>query len=134
MKAYRSTTPFVGRQNGSLAIDLLVAMVLLLVAVVPFGLGYLNSEKQMRQAYFRAVALELVDGEAEVLAAGLLHQFPEGLHDYSIQFGAVTNLPPGRFRLQRTGDNGVLEWLPLAPMPGGRVHRSFQAMKGVALP
>ena len=66
----------------------------------------------MRAHYHRAVALELVDGEMEVLAAGEGERYPDGIHDYRVNADSVTNLPPGRFQLTRAGRHLRLEWIP----------------------
>lgn len=121
-------------QAGSFVIDATVAMTLLVLVVIPFALGYINSEKQMRQAYHRAVALEVVDAEAEILAAGLLRQFPEGESNYPVQRGAAMHLPPGSFRLERTGTRGTLEWRAQKSMPGGSVRKTFRIIQGDTKP
>lgn len=130
MKLRRSCIDCNRRKAGSFVIDVTVAMTLLVLVAIPFALGYINSEKQMRQAYYRAVALEVVDAEAEILAAGLLRQYPEGESNYPVLRGAATHLPPGTFRLGRTGNTGTLEWRSQKPMPGGTVRRSFRMTHG----
>ena len=58
------------------------------------------SERRLARAYYqRAVAMEIVDGEMEVLLAGEWRDFPPGTQDYRVHCGAATNLPPGRFIL-----------------------------------
>lgn len=106
--------------------ELVVATSVLTLAVIPFGFSFLSEQRLMRHAHHRAVALELVDGEAEILAAGALVQFPEGESNYPLTVGAATNLPPGSIVLRRRGSSGELEWRTEKPLPGGKVHRAFR--------
>src|SRR5512142_428082 len=105
-------TPGAARERGWLMIELLVAITLLLVAVLPLAYSFGSEKRFVRSAYQRAIAMELVDGEAEVLAAGTWRDFPPGKHPYEIRAAAVTNLPPGRFLLDVEAGRFRLEWQP----------------------
>jgi len=74
-------------------------------------------------AMARAVAMEIVDGEMEVLAAGEWRAYPAGSHDYQVRAGALTNLPPGRFLLTIQPPKVRLEWRPQAKDNGGAIMR-----------
>jgi hypothetical protein len=113
------------RRAGSLSMELVVAIGVLSVAVIPFGYSFVHEQRLIRHAYHRAAALERVDGEAEILAAGAIRQFPEGESVYPV---AATNLPPGRFLLRRNGMHGSLEWQPEKVVHGGPVRREFHLL------
>lgn len=115
-----SSTP---RSRGSIMVELLAAMTLLAAALIPVAYS-IGSEKRLAHSlYQRAVAMEIVDGEIEALAAGEWRAFPPGTHDYSVQAGAATNLPPGRFTLTIQTNLLRLEWRPAARHHGGLVAR-----------
>ena len=116
------------KQRGSVIAELVVAISLLTVTVIPFAYSFLNSERLMRQAQYRAVAMEVVDGEVEVLALGGLSRKPEGESLMVFHRGAATSLPKGQFVLVRRGNQGALEWKPERPLLGGAVRREFQLL------
>jgi len=111
------------RQLGFLTTELLVAMALLVSALLPVAYS-IASERRLARAYYqRAVAMEIVDGEIEVLAAGEWRAFTPGTHEYHVQAGSMTNLPPGHFLLTVQNDKVRLEWQPAVKMHGGAVVR-----------
>ena len=116
------------RRSGFLTVELVVAITILPLAILPLAFSFVNQQRALRHAYHRAAALELVDGEAEVLAMGALTKFADGERDYPMPLGAVTNLPPGRFVLRKSGANGSLEWKPAKALIGGGVRRDFRTI------
>ena len=98
--------------RGMLTAELIVAMAILVIAVLPIGFSLIADARVLRTNYQHAVAMEIVDGEMEILATGEWRSFPEGRHPYPIHAGAATNLPPGQFQLTRTGNKLRLEWTP----------------------
>jgi hypothetical protein len=109
------------RQRASLLVELLVAMALLTGVLLPLAYSFASERRYARAAYQRAVAIEIVDGEIEVLASGEWRAYRNGTQDYHVNAGAATNLPPGKFLL-RIGEHKVrLEWA--ASPPGGRIGR-----------
>ena len=88
------------RQSAALTTELLVAMALLITALLPFAYSFAAEKRLARSYYQRAVATEIVDGEMEVLVAGEWRSFKSGWQDYSVHAAAVTNLPPGKFKLE----------------------------------
>jgi hypothetical protein len=82
--------------------ELLVAIMLLLVAALPLAYSFTSDAQLLRASYQRAVAMELVDGELEVLAAGGWRAFAHGTQDFTLRGAAATNLPPGRCQLTLT--------------------------------
>jgi hypothetical protein len=111
--------------RGMLIWELLVAMAILAAVFFPLCLSWLNEQKALRAGYSRAVAIGLVDGEMEILAAGEWRMFPVGVHSYTVQARAVTNLPPGRFLLTINERALRLEWKPDKPFAGGPVWREM---------
>ena len=90
------------KQRGFMMTEMVMAMGILIIAMLPLSYS-INS-------YQRAVAMEIVDGEIEILAAGAWHSIPEGTHSYTVRANALTNLPPGQFQLTRTGEHLRLQW------------------------
>lgn len=115
------------RQRGVMQADLLVAMAIIAVAMLPLSIGYLTEQRALRGHYQRAVAMELVDGEMEILVAGEWRAAREGTHPYPIKADAAKNLPPGKFTLTRSGKTLRLEWTPDQGGHGGKVVREAVA-------
>jgi hypothetical protein len=104
-------------------IELLAAMLLLSAAMLPLAYSLASEKKLARGYYQKVVAMEIVDGEIEVLAAGEWKQFPRGKSDYRVNAGAAANLPPGRFTLDIDEHRLRLEWHPAVRNHGGKVVR-----------
>jgi hypothetical protein len=104
-------------------IELLVAMALLGAALLPLAYSIVSEQRLARACYQRATALELVDGEIEVLAAGEWRSFTPGTQEYHAHSGAATNLPPGRLLLTLQPGKVRLEWRPAVKDHGGPVVR-----------
>ena len=111
------------RERGALLVELLVAIALLSIAVLPLGYSIASEKTLARSYYERAVAMEIVDGEMEVLAAGEWRAFSPGTHDYAIHSEAATNLPPGKFLVTIEAGKARLEWQPAKKHHGGPVVR-----------
>jgi len=114
------------RCSGALMTELAVATSLLLVALLPLSYSIMSERRLARALYQRAVAMELVDGETEALAAGGWRAFAPGVHEYPVRAGAATNLPPGRFVLTVTPERVRLEWQPAVKRHGGPVAREVR--------
>jgi len=111
------------RESGALMVELLVAMALLAAALLPLAYSFSSERRLVRASYQRAVAMEIVDGEMEILAAGEWRAFTPGTNAYSVRARAVTNLPPGKFTLILGSDRVRLEWRPSVKDHGGPVFR-----------
>jgi hypothetical protein len=107
------------REQGALMADLVVALGILVLAALPIAFAFDQERRLCRMRYQEAVAMEIVDGEMEVLAAGEWRAFPEGQSAYAVKAGAAKNLPPGGFNLTRKEQTLRLEWKP-ARKGGGR--------------
>ena len=113
------------RKHGFLEVDLAIALVILAVAILPLGFGFVQEQKALRVDYCRAVANEIVDGEMEILAAGGWKNFPDGRQIYKVHSRAAANLPPGHFELTKTGSHLRLEWTSNAKKSVGVVVRDI---------
>jgi hypothetical protein len=111
------------QQQGSLMVEVLVAMALLIGTLFPLAYSFATERRLARSYYQRAVAMEIVDGEMEVLLAGEWRAFSAGTHDYPVHAGAATNLPPGRFILTVQPGKLQLRWQPARKDRGGPVIR-----------
>ena len=106
-----------------LTIELVVAMAILLVALLPLSYAFWHEHKLSRACYYRAVAMEIVDGEMEVLLAGEWRAFGQGPQPYQVRAESARNLPAGRFVLTLEAKRLRLEWLPDKRSKAGRVAR-----------
>jgi hypothetical protein len=104
-----------GRTRGDRAIVLVEAIVavgMLSMLIVAFAALAGSEARLSRELYFRAVAMQIVDGEMETLVAGERRAWPAGRHEYPVDAEAVKSLPPGRFVLTVAPKTLRLEWRP----------------------
>ena len=99
-------------RRGFLMVDLVFAMSLLAVAFLPLAYSFTQEMDMLRAEYQRGVAMEIVDGEMEILAAGDWQKFPDGTQTYPVNARAAANLPSGKFQLVKQGNHLRLEWTP----------------------
>jgi len=111
------------REAGALTTEVVVAMAILTIAMMPLAYTFSSAQKVLKNSYQRAVAMELVDGEMEILMAGEWRCFKEGTQAYEFHGDSVTNLPPGKATLRIAGRHLRLEWLPEKQRTGGAVVR-----------
>jgi hypothetical protein len=111
------------KKQGMAMVEMLVAMGILVLVMIPISLSFIGERQEFGIYYHRAIALEVVDGEMEILRAGEWRAFPEGTQAYSVQNPSATNLPPGRFVLTRQARHIRLQWLPAGKNQGGIVTR-----------
>ena len=110
LNATKHFSPPAKRKRGFMMVDLFVGMAILALAILPLAFTYTKESRLLRAEYFRGVAMEIVDGEMEVLAAGEGRNFPEGSQIYTVHASAAATLPPGHFQLTKTGQQLRLEW------------------------
>ncbi len=108
---------------GIVTLELVVAMGILASVMLPVAYSVLREQRLARALYYRAVAMEIVDGEMEVLRAGEWRAYARGQHQYQVRAEAAKNLPPGRFLLSLNESQVRLEWRPRKPGQGGAVTR-----------
>ena len=101
-----------GLRRGFLMVDLVVAMAILTLTIVPLGFSFARERRAQRAEYFRAAADEIVDGEMEIIAAGDWKNLPDGAQTYTVRSRAAASLPAGRFQLTKTGKHLRMEWTP----------------------
>ena len=116
-------------ESGVLTLELVVAVGILIAVLIPVGFSIIGDQKLARQYYTRAVAMEIVDGEIEVLAAGEWRTFGPGVHNYEVHANAAKNLPPGVFTLSVDADRLRLEWKPTRRGSGPTVVREIRIGK-----
>src|SRR4051812_18279652 len=87
------------RNGGWLLADLAIAMAILVIAMLPLTAAIVHEQKLCRIYYYKAVAMEIVDGELEVLLSGQNREFHPGVQPYFTSAASATNLPPGDFLL-----------------------------------
>jgi hypothetical protein len=100
------------RKSGMLITDILVAISILTLTITPMAYFYVKEQSAARRLYQKAVAMEILDGEMEILAAGEWRSFKEGSQPYPLKGDAAKNLPKGEARLTISGKHLRLEWVP----------------------
>jgi len=90
--------------------DIIVGMAILTLAIMPITYSFVHERQLLRVEYFRSVAVEIVDGEMEILAAGEWRDFPDGTQVYTVHAKAAARLPSGHFQLTKSGNHLRLEW------------------------
>ena len=112
--------------TGALATECVVALGILAVVMIPLAFAFQHEARLCRAYYYKAAALEIIDGEMEVLAAGEWRALTPGRRDYPVRAASATNLPPGRFVLTLGAGRARLEWMPARPGGGGLVTREAE--------
>jgi hypothetical protein len=111
---------------GALHTEAVVALGILVMVMIPLAFAFLQETRTCRAHYYKAVAMEIVDGEIEALAAGEWQVFRAGKQSYPVRAAAATNLPPGDFVLTLDDTRARLEWIPKAGGAGGIVAREVK--------
>jgi hypothetical protein len=111
------------RRRGIMMIEMMVAMSMLVILLLPIAYSLASEQRYARALYQRVIAMEIVDGETEVLAAGAWRSCPSGVSEYPVHAAAATNLPPGQFWLTMAPGKVRLEWRPEVKTHGGGVVR-----------
>lgn len=120
------TRPSLNRRRGALATEAVIALGILVAVMIPLSFGFRQEAKLFRAYYYKAAALEIIDGEMEVLVAGEWRAFPPGRQNYITRAASATNLPPGAFVLTLAEGRARLEWIPQARNVGGTVVREVK--------
>ncbi len=92
-------------------VELLVAIALLTGALLPIAFSIGSEKRLARTIYERAIAMEIVDGELEVLATGEWKALGPGSHAYHPKGAALVNLPQGEFFVRIDPAKIRLEWI-----------------------
>jgi Tfp pilus assembly protein PilV len=115
------------KKSGALSAELMVAMAIFVIAMLPLAGVLAQEQKFARDSYHRAIAMELIDGEMEILMAGEWHSFHQGAQPYSFHADCAANLPPGNATLTITGRHLRLDWQPEKRTRSGTVVREADA-------
>lgn len=110
-------------QHGSWTLELIVAIGILTAVLIPISFSFAYEMKLMRAYYYRAVLLEAIDGEIEVLQAGEWKAYQPGAQAYPISPELAEQLPPGRFTLTLEPSKVRLMWSPARRAHGGAIWR-----------
>lgn len=109
------------RETGSLITEIIVAIAILSIAALPLMSAVVVVQRSIRHSYQRAIAMEAIDGEMEILLAGGWRNYSQGPQPYELHGDAVKNLPPGHATLTINGRHVGLEWTP--DRAGGKIIR-----------
>ena len=111
------------RCRAALLTEAVVALGILATALLPLAFSFYHEGKLARAYFHKAVVMELIDGEMEVLAAGEWRALPPGRQNYTLRGTAATNLPPGECVLTLEANKARLEWIPKQRGTGGGFAR-----------
>ena len=118
----RPTTRLANRL-AFLQLDVAVAITVLALVFIPLSVSSSGDLDLARRHYFEAVALQLIDGEMDVLLAGEHRKYTTGEHRITPVGEAVQNLPEGEFVLTVHDQKLTLAWVPTKRAKWGRVER-----------
>ena len=118
-----SRTTRVARCRAFLQLDVAVAITVLALVFIPLSISSSGDLDLARRHYFEAVALQLIDGEMDVLLAGERRKHTTGKHRITPIGEAVQNLPEGEFVLTVHDQKLTLAWVPNKRAKWGRVER-----------
>ena len=121
----RPTTRLTNRL-AFLQLDVAVAITVLALVFIPLSVSSSGDLDLARRQYFEAVALQLIDGEIDVLLAGERRKYTPGEHQIKPVGEAVQNLPEGEFVLSVQDEKLTLAWMPKNLAKWGRVERVVQ--------
>jgi len=118
-----SRTTRVARCRAFLQLDVAVAITVLALVFIPLSISSSGDLDLARRHYFEAVALQLIDGEMDVLLAGEHRKYTPGEYGITPVGEAVQNLPEGKFVLTVQEQKLTLAWVPTKRAKWGRVER-----------
>ena len=118
-----SRTTRVAKCRAFLQLDVAVAITVLALVFIPLSISSSGDLDLARRHYFEAVALQLIDGEMDVLLAGEHRKYTTGEHRITPVGEAVQNLPEGEFVLTVHDQKLTLAWVPTKRAKWGRVER-----------
>ncbi len=111
------------RRRAFLQLDVAVAITVLALVFIPLSVSSSGDLDLARRQYFEAVALQLIDGEMDVLLAGERQKYTTGEHRITPVGESVQNLPEGEFVLTVHDQKLTLAWVPTKRAKWGRVER-----------
>jgi hypothetical protein len=105
VKTYRAN-----RSLGFLTTDAVVGLAIVCLVLIPLTMTLLPQQRVAKTYYERAVLLEILDGELEVLQAGAWRELNRGREVYQVRAEAERSLPNGSFTVELTESRIRLEW------------------------
>lgn len=125
IKSAHSESP--GRQfrSGFVEMDLIVAFFLIMTLVMPIGVLLSRDAMLFRAHSIRIRAASVLDGEMELLQAGLWKQYPESTIEYYPK-SASSLKGYGKFLLSLEDGQLELSWIPSKKYRGGRISRTWK--------
>ena len=118
----RRTTRLVKRL-AFLQLDVAIAITVLALVFIPLSVSSSGDLDLARRHYFEAVALQLIDGEMDVLLAGEHRKYTPGEHRIKPVGESVQNLHEGEFVLSVQHEKLTMAWMPKKLDKWGRVER-----------
>ena len=119
-------TTRLAKRLAFLQLDVAIALTVLALVFIPLSVSSSGGLDLARRHYFEAVALQLIDGEMDVLLAGERRKYTPGEHRITPVGEAVQNLPEGKFVLTVKQKQLTLTWVPTKRAKWGRVERVVQ--------
>ena len=116
-------TTRLAKRLAFLQLDVAIALTVLALVFIPLSVSSSGGLDLARRHYFEAVALQLIDGEMDVLLAGERQKYTTGEHRIKPGGDAVQNLPEGEFVLSVQDEKLTLAWMPKKLAKWGRVER-----------
>ena len=98
-------------------------MAIIALATMPLAYSFFQEQQVLKTSYQKALVIELIDGEMEILMAGEWRTFNEGPQPFVLHGRAVANLPAGSAQLTVTGQKLRLEWTQANGKTATRVIR-----------
>ncbi len=105
--------------------EMIVAISVLALALIPLAHGFASQFREMKRGYYKSVAEQVLDGHREILARGEWRKHPVGRSIYVIKNTAFESLPDGETTLDvaRNGDRVTLTLIWTSPRVGTVVKR-----------
>ncbi|MDP7010001.1 MAG: hypothetical protein QF685_01360 [Verrucomicrobiota bacterium] len=119
-------TTRLAKRLAFLQLDVAIALTVLALVFIPLSVSSSGGLDLARRHYFEAVALQLIDGEMDVLLAGERQKYTTGEHRIKPVGEAVQNLPEGEFVLSVQDEKLTLAWVPKKLTKWGQVERVVQ--------
>ena len=116
-------TTRLAKRLAFIQMDVVLGIALLLLVFIPFSVTSSGELDLARRQQFQAVALQMIDGEMDVLLAGERQKYAAGEHTITPPGEAVQSLPEGKFVLTVGEKELTLAWTAVKQAKWGRVER-----------
>ena len=116
-------TPRAAKRLAFVQLDVALAVSILLLVFIPFSVTSSSKLDLARRQHFKAVALQMIDGELDVLMAGERQKYIPGEHKITPPGEAVKTQPVGEFILTVQENPRTIAWVPEKEAKWGRVER-----------